>query len=116
VLRARIEGGRAAVGAHPLMVPEGAQDGSTLHAFVRPHEVQIARAGEGAEPVALAVVEELTRVGGFVKIGLRLASGERLTIRMAKGGFDGLALEEGERVQIDLKGAKVFVEEPQSLT
>jgi hypothetical protein len=30
---------------------------------------------------------------------------------MAKGGFDGLRLARGDRVQVELKGAKVFVEE-----
>jgi len=64
-----------------------------------------------AAPLAGAVVEELSRIGGSVKVALRLNSGERLTIRMAKGGFDGLRLACGDRVQVELKGAKIFVEE-----
>ena len=111
VLHGHIRDGRASVGPHTLNAPAGVREGATVHAFVRPHDVQIARANGVAAPLAGAVVEELSRVGGSVKVALRLNSGERLTIRMAKGGFDGLRLACGDRVQVELKGAKIFVEE-----
>jgi sulfate transport system ATP-binding protein len=111
VLHGHIRDGRASVGLHTLSAPAGVREGATVHAFVRPHDVQIARAHGLAAALAGAVVEDLSRVGGSVKVALRLDSGERLTIRMAKGGFDGLRLARGDRVQVELKGAKVFVEE-----
>ena len=111
VLRGQIQDGRASVGPHSLSAPAGVREGATVHAFVRPHDVQIARAAASSLPGSLAVVEELSRVGSFVKVALRLESGERLTIRMAKGGFEGLRVAEGDRVHVELKGAKVFVEE-----
>ena len=111
MLHGHIRDGRASVGPHTLSAPAGVREGATVHAFVRPHDVQIARANGVAAPLAGAVVEELSRVGGSVKVALRLNSGERLTIRMAKGGFDGLRLACGDRVQVELKGAKIFVEE-----
>jgi sulfate/thiosulfate transport system ATP-binding protein len=111
VLRGHIRDGRASVGPHTLNAPAGVPEGATVHAFVRPHDVQIARVRGMSPPLAGGVVEDLSRVAASVKVALRLDSGERLTIRMAKAGFDGLRLARGDRVQVELKGAKVFVEE-----
>jgi len=111
VLRGHIRDGRASVGPHSLSVPAGVPEGAAVHAFVRPHDVQIAPARPGSSALSEALVERLWRVGGSVKLALRLGSGERLVIRMSKGGFDGLRVGEGDRVQVELKGAKVFVGE-----
>src|SRR2546429_175709 len=68
VLHGHIRDGRASVGPHTLSAPAGVREGATVHAFVRPHDVQIARARGAGPPLAGAVVEDLSRVGGGGRI------------------------------------------------
>lgn len=111
VLSAKVTGGTAAVGALELTTSAATPDGTVVQAFVRPDEVKLARADPDAPPMALGVIEALVRVGGFVKVGLRLPSGERLTVEMPKPAFDELRASQGERVLVDLGNAKIFVED-----
>jgi sulfate transport system ATP-binding protein len=110
VLRGPVQDGRAAVGAFAVSAPDGARDGAAVHAFVRPHDVKLAKAAE-ADGVAMARVERLTRLGGQVKVALTLTSGDRMTVTMSKSEVDALGLGEGDPVMVDLKETKVFVED-----
>ncbi|MSP62832.1 MAG: ABC transporter ATP-binding protein [Myxococcales bacterium] len=110
VLRGRVEGTRAAIGPLSVAAPDGALEGAGLQAFVRPHDVRIARATDQSA-VSLGKIEKLVRVGGFVKVELRLPSGEAMTVQMAKTELDALGVAEGDRVLVDLLAAKVFVED-----
>ena len=65
-------------------------------AYVRPHEVKIVKADATTSEVAAALVMSLQRVGGFVKIEVRLATSERMTVQLARGEADALALEEDD--------------------
>jgi sulfate/thiosulfate transport system ATP-binding protein len=80
-------------------------------AYVRPHEVKIVKADASTSEVAVALVMSLQRVGGFVKIEVRLATSERMTVQLARAEAETLALKEGDRVLVDLGDAKVFVED-----
>lgn len=111
VLFGRVQAGRVDVGAFAVEAPEGARDGAAVHAYVRPHDVKLAKAVEGATDVTLGTVERLTRVGPHVKVSLRLPGGEPMSVQMAKAEIDALGIAPGDRVMVDLREAKVFVED-----
>jgi sulfate transport system ATP-binding protein len=111
VLKGTVHGGEAQMGAMSVRAPTGSIDGSSVHAFVRPSDIKITKGDESQSAVALARIERLTRVGAQVKLALELPSGEAMTVHMPKGEVDSLGLEAGDRVMVDLKDAKVFVED-----
>ncbi|MBI4509463.1 MAG: sulfate/molybdate ABC transporter ATP-binding protein [Deltaproteobacteria bacterium] len=113
VLKGRVSAGRAELGTLAVAAPEGAKDGAAVHAFVRPHDVKLARPGEEAleERISMAKIERLTRIGGQIKLALRLPDGEPMTVQVPKPVFDELGVAEGDRVMVDLREAKVFVED-----
>jgi sulfate transport system ATP-binding protein len=75
--------------------------------YVRPHDVRILRAAEHDERAnganETAVVERLARVGGRVKLALRLATGEAIAVELARGEVEPLALAIGDRVTVELQ-------------
>jgi sulfate transport system ATP-binding protein len=112
VLRGRMRDGRADMGSFAVEGPAGAENGVSVQAFVRPQDIRIEKPTD--EPVAnvqLARIERMTRIGGNVKLAIRLGTGESVTVQMAKTEIDGLGVEPGDRVMVDLKEAKVFVED-----
>ncbi|MFZ5469661.1 MAG: sulfate/molybdate ABC transporter ATP-binding protein [Myxococcota bacterium] len=109
VLRGRVVNGRAAAGPLLLEAPAGAREGEKVSAFVRPHQVRILRPTDHAGPVSLATVTELVRIGGYVRVSLRLATNESLTVQMLKSELDALGVVQGDRVMVDVGQAKVLV-------
>jgi sulfate transport system ATP-binding protein len=104
------QGGRAAVGNFA--------DGAQVSAFVRPHDVKLSKhvetgaADDAARPdVAVARVERLALVGAYVKVSLKLADGTPMTVQMPRTEIDALGIAENDRVLVDLREAKVFVED-----
>jgi sulfate/thiosulfate transport system ATP-binding protein len=83
-------------------------DGKAAIAYVRPHEIRIMRADEMDSSAQAAVVESLTRVGGFIKVTLKLKSGEPVNVQLLRAEADRLGLAVGSRVRVDLGDAKVF--------
>ena len=111
-LRRQMRDGRADMGSFAVAGPAGAENGRSVQAFVRPQDIRIEKPTD--EPIAnvqLARVERMTRIGGNVKLAVRLGTGESVTVQMAKTEIDGLGVEQGDRVMVDLKEAKVFVED-----
>jgi sulfate transport system ATP-binding protein len=113
VLRGRIKDGRADIGAFAVEGPEGAANGMAVQAFVRPQDIRIEKASSTEPPsnVQLARIERMTRVGGQVKLSVRLGTGEPMSVQMSKAEIDQLGVEQGDRVMVDLKEAKVFLED-----
>jgi sulfate transport system ATP-binding protein len=112
VFRGKIRDGRAEVGSFDLAGPEGATNGAPVQAFVRPHDIHIEKAtDDGLGQVQLAKIERITRIGSSVKLSVRLATGDVVTVQMPKVEVDQLGVEQGDRVLVDLKEAKVFVED-----
>jgi sulfate/thiosulfate transport system ATP-binding protein len=113
VLHGQVKGGRAAVGALSFDAPAGALDGSTVNAFVRPHEVKIRKEAPGtvlgAQDVSVASIESLTRIGGYVRVNLRLSTAEAVSVQMLKAELDALGVNEGDRVMVDIGAAKIFM-------
>ena len=117
VLSGRVENGHAALSASlsvPVVVPDG-HEGAPVQAFVRPSDIRLTRApdgdGETEDRVAPARIERLTRIGSAVKVALRLADGTPMTVEMPRSEAQDLGLAEGDRVLVDLRQAKLFVED-----
>jgi sulfate/thiosulfate transport system ATP-binding protein len=113
VLRGKVENGRASVGAFAVPLEDGthAPDGAAVRAFVRPHEVQVSKVGAETPPVQVARVERLARLGATVKLQLELADGARLSVQMPRDEAEALDIADGDRVMVDVRQAKVFVED-----
>jgi sulfate/thiosulfate transport system ATP-binding protein len=110
VVTTRIEAGRASVGATSLELPAGAAEGSAVSAFVRPHDVKLQKAEDGAAAHAsMAHIEALTRVGAYVKVELKLSSAQRMSVQIPRGELDAMGVTIGDRVIVDVAGAKIFV-------
>jgi sulfate transport system ATP-binding protein len=110
VLRGQMKDGRISIG--PGAPDSGEDNGVSVQAYVRPHDIRLEKLTEEPENnVQLAKVERLVRVGGQVKLTVRLATGEPVTVQMPKAEVDQLGIEQGDRVMLDLKEAKVFVED-----
>jgi sulfate transport system ATP-binding protein len=112
VLRGRIKDGRADVGSFAVGGFQDAANGASVQAFVRPHDIRIEKAtDEPLDQVQLARVERVTRVGGNVKLAVALVTGDVVTVQMPKVELDQLGVQPGDRVMVDLKEAKIFVED-----
>jgi hypothetical protein len=51
------------------------------------------------------------RVGGSVRLELRMPGGQPMTVEMAKAEIDAMGVGAGDRVYVDLGHAKVFLED-----
>jgi sulfate transport system ATP-binding protein len=132
VLRGEVKNGRAALGALAVHAPPGTGDGASVRAFIRPHDIELTRRtsdtpgppasqpplpasslddGASSADVATARVERLSRIGWMVKIELRLGDGQPLAVELTKDRVAELALAEGDRVLVNLRDAKIFVQD-----
>jgi len=111
VLRGTVRSGHGEAGGLRVEAPAGAEDGSSFHAFVRPEDIRLVKPAEERDGVALARVDRLTRVGPSVKISLSMPDGEQVTVQMSRLEIDSIGIEAGDRVLVDLRDAKVFVED-----
>ncbi len=111
VLRGQVKSGRASVGTHSFVAPAGALEGSTVNAFVRPHEVKLRKEVGAGPEVSVGTIESLVRIGGYVRVSLRLATAESMSVQMPKSELDALGVKEGDRVMVDIGGAKIFMED-----
>ena len=111
VIHGRVKNGRVSAGSLEVAMPQGGQDGANVSAFIRPHDIRLEKASDNSPDVAVARIERLTRVGGHVKLSLRLANGDAMNVQLTRGEVEGLDVEQGDRVFVDLKEAKVFVED-----
>ncbi|NTX16826.1 sulfate/molybdate ABC transporter ATP-binding protein [Myxococcus sp. CA056] len=113
VLRGHVLEGRAALGSLALSVPAAAREGEAVHAFVRPHDIKLARsvsvAGAGERTPFMGRVERFKPVGGFVKVLLRMPSGDEVTVQVPRSEFEALGVVEGDAVRADVLTASVFV-------
>jgi len=112
VLRGHMKDGRLDIGAVAVDGPAGADDGVKVQAFVRPEDIRIEKPPESSvKTVQLARVTRMTRIGGQVKLTVLLGTGDSVTVQMSKTEIDELGIEQDDRVMVDLKKAKVFLED-----
>jgi len=103
VLRGRVSRGRAIAGGLEIDAPEGAREGSTIRAFVRPHDLAITKTGD-------AIIERVVHAGDVIRLGVRLGNGETLAVHQSRSEFETLSLGEGDSVAVSARRARVFVE------
>ncbi len=110
ILKGQVSDGVTAVGSMSVATPDGAIDGTAVNAFVRPNEVKLSKAVDGmGGSLSMARIESVLRVGGNVRVNLRLPSDERMTVHLRMAEFEALGVTEGDRVLVDIGSAKVFV-------
>jgi len=54
-------------------------------------------------------VEQLRRIGGYMRVTVRLADGQDVEVECPKSQLDELGITQGDRVRVDVREAKVFV-------
>ena len=114
VLSGEVKGGQAelgALGTLNLRAPPEANDGASVRAFVRPHDVELSAApgplAQGGGPaVATAQIRRMSRVGFMVKLELDLPDGQPLSVELTKDRVAELGLAEGDRVFVNLREAR----------
>ncbi len=114
VIRGQMVGGRVSFGALSAVdVADvtNAPDGSSVNAYVRPHDVALTKAGSGAPAISVARIERMAWLGGTVKVSLKLSDGAPMTVEMPKAEAQALAIAEGDLVMANPREAKVFVED-----
>jgi sulfate transport system ATP-binding protein len=127
VLQGQVRDGQASLGTLAVHAPPGTDNGASVRAFVRPYDVELtappsssqahlngassAATGSESPPVATGLIERMSRIGGVVKMELRLPDGQALSVEIAKDRAQELGLVEGDQVLVNLKDAKVFVQD-----
>jgi len=109
MLRGHVRSGRAEVGSLVVASAGTAREGAEVHAFVRPHDIKIAKPALGSNEPTTGRVERLKSVGGYVKVLLKLPTGETVTVEVPRAEFDDLGVVEGDCVQADVRMARVFL-------
>jgi len=111
VVKARVQGGQAEIGSRAVAAPQGAMDGTEVSAFVRPHDVLLAKPSAADGDLELGTVDRLARIGGNVKLTVTLPSGDAMSVQVSKLELDRLGIQLGDRVMVDVTSAKVFVDD-----
>jgi sulfate transport system ATP-binding protein len=111
VLKGQVREGRAEVGTLIVAAPQSAREGEAVRAFVRPHDIKLAKAhhGNGLNGASPVRVERLKSVGGYVKVILKLPTGDTVAVEVPRGEFEALGVMEGDSVHADVRSANVFV-------
>jgi sulfate transport system ATP-binding protein len=111
-LPVRVEGGRALLGESgqvelPARMLAPAADGRT-DAYIRPHELDLSRAADGANCM-LGKVVHVNPAGSVVKVRLLAEDfGLMLNVDISPERYKSLALQPGETVFVTPKSAKIF--------
>jgi sulfate/thiosulfate transport system ATP-binding protein len=108
-LRGRVVKGRVEMGSLSVDAPLDAQEGATVHAFVRAHEMKLVRAVDSATKTPLARITRVRPIGGYVKIVVEMPAGDQVTIDLSRADFEVLGVISGDHVQVDVQTANVFV-------
>ncbi|MGQ0507808.1 MAG: sulfate/molybdate ABC transporter ATP-binding protein [Myxococcaceae bacterium] len=108
ILQGHVQDGELTVGTVRLRAPAGAPEGAAVKAFVRPHDVQLRRVETNPSARTLARVMEMTRIGGYVRIELRLENENDFVAHLSKPALDALHLSVGDQVALDLSTARLF--------
>jgi sulfate transport system ATP-binding protein len=115
VLHGQMVDGRVSVGSVGSLsvssIAAAVPDGAAVSAYVRSHDVTLTKADASAPEVAVAHVERMAWLGGYVKLSLKLPDGSPMTVQMPKSEIETLAIVEGDRVLANLREAKVFAED-----
>ena len=105
VIEGLVINGRVQFGDHLVSGAAHLDDGTSAHAYVRPHDVHLSpRPINGA--TSLAAIERITSLGWMSKVHLKLLDGQALVAQVPNSELRGLG--ESARVYVDLHNAKIF--------
>jgi sulfate transport system ATP-binding protein len=111
VLSGTVRNGKATLGPLDAAAPAGASEGERVRAFVRPHDIDIGPPQSDALAVAPAKIARMVRVGFMVRIELALADGQALSLELTKDRVAELGVGEGDEVFVNLRDARIFVQD-----
>jgi len=80
----------------------------TAAAYTRPHEFDVSRTDTGSG--LWAVLEDVTRLGGTVRLELAGAHGGLIHAEVPREQFETLGVQPGDRVYVTPRKVRVFVE------
>lgn len=106
IMTGRVVRGQAQFAEDSLSQSVNLEEGSVVEAFIRPHDVRLAKV-KGAAPAKVARVERLIRVGSFVKLAITLPDGDHISVQMPRHEFEEHGIEQGDSVLLDLRQACV---------
>ncbi len=108
----RVRDGKVVIGDARIDTPAAAgESGLDAVAFVRPHDIRVAREPGGATWLAARVIRS-NAAGPLASLELeRLDSHERFTVQLSKEQFHQLQPKAGEQVFVELRNVKVFAED-----
>jgi sulfate transport system ATP-binding protein len=107
VFKGSVQSGRVRLGQESWSPATGYADGVEVEAFVRPHDIRIEKLAPSERSGSAAQVKRLVRVGSFVKLSIDLPDGDTLTVHLSRRECDERAIEEGDRVRLDLGRARI---------
>jgi sulfate transport system ATP-binding protein len=106
VLRGQVEAGRVVFGGEAVWDVDHIGDGSSAHAFVRPHDVVLAPLPIEGVTVP-ATLERINNLGWMSKLHLRLPDGQTVIAHTPNDQLDREA-RAGTTVFLELRNAKLF--------
>ena len=88
-----------------------AQEGKRVQVLVRPQDLRLTRPTQGTPDLNLGKVVHLRRVGGYVKATVQLSDGQHVAVECPKSELDDQGIVQGDSVFVDVREAKVFLED-----
>ncbi len=105
VFHARVEHGKASVGGLAIEAPGSTSD--SARAYIRPHEMDIHRAGQHADDIP-ATVAFVNPVGANVKVELLTDAGDVVFVEITRGSYLELGLERDMAVGLRPRVFNIF--------
>ena len=105
VVRGIVIGGRVQFGEQQLDGAGHMDEGAAAHAYIRPHDVLVSTASMNGSS-SPATIERINDLGWISKVHLCLPDGQLLTAHIPNERLG--RVEQGARVFVDLRNAKVF--------
>jgi sulfate/thiosulfate transport system ATP-binding protein len=105
----RMSGGRLKVGDAALKVSDAVDepDGRCAVAYVRPHDLEVARTGNGDS--ILARINHVSFAGPFVQVYMtRQDTGDPIEAALSRERYQDLALQPSDAVHLTARSARVF--------
>ncbi|RYZ84677.1 MAG: hypothetical protein EOP06_17650 [Proteobacteria bacterium] len=110
VFHGRVQNGKAQIGEFevPVESEQGSAEGNAFTAYIRPHEVDIAREPHGPESM-LAAVSRVNRTGSTVKVALFAQDGQLpIDVELPHERETTLNLRTGDMVWVYPRQIRVF--------
>ena len=109
IFHGRVESGRGIFGPLAVEYPVHADsEPRTAAAYTRPHEFDVSRSDTGSG--LWAMLEDVTRLGGTVRLELAGAHGGLIHAEVPREKFEKLAVRPGDRVYVTPRKVRVFVD------